>query len=48
MNSRKPWKTRPSYSLMGANRNDFLIEARCPRFGTGEGKGMVKSSCTRI
>ena len=34
----------PLYSLMGSNRNDFLIEARCPRFGTGEGKGMVKST----
>ena len=31
----------PLYSLMGSNRNDFLIEARCPRFGTGEGKGMA-------
>ena len=29
---------------MGANRHDFLIEAHCPRFGTGEGKGMIKSS----
>ena len=34
----------PLYSLMGSNRSDFLIEARCPRFGTGEGKGMVKST----
>ncbi|MBR2924572.1 MAG: ribose-phosphate pyrophosphokinase [Clostridia bacterium] len=34
----------PLYSLMGYNRTDFLIEAICPRFGTGEGKGMLKSS----
>ncbi|MBE5795318.1 MAG: ribose-phosphate pyrophosphokinase [Clostridiales bacterium] len=34
----------PLYSLMGYNRSDFLIEAQCPRFGTGEGKGMLKSS----
>ena len=34
----------PLFSLMGANRHDFLIEAHCPRFGTGEGKGMIKSS----
>ncbi len=34
----------PLFSLMGANRNDFLIEADCPRFGTGEGKGMINTS----
>ena len=34
----------PLFSLMGYNRQDFLIEAHCPRFGTGEGKGMIKSS----
>ena len=34
----------PLFSLMGANRHDFLIEAHCPRFGTGEGKGMIKNS----
>ncbi|MBO5500543.1 MAG: ribose-phosphate pyrophosphokinase [Clostridia bacterium] len=34
----------PLYSLMGYNRSDFLIEAQCPRFGTGEGKGVLKSS----
>ncbi|MDD3333918.1 MAG: ribose-phosphate pyrophosphokinase [Eubacteriales bacterium] len=34
----------PLYALMGYNRNDFLIETQCPRFGTGEGKGMIKSS----
>ena len=34
----------PLFSLMGANRSDFLIDTYCPRFGTGEGKGMLKSS----
>ena len=34
----------PLFSLMGYNRHDFLIEADLPRFGTGEGKGMLKSS----
>lgn len=34
----------PLFSLMGHNRDNFLIEAECPRFGTGEGKGMLKSS----
>lgn len=34
----------PLYSLMGHNRENFLIEAECPRFGTGEAKGMLRSS----
>ncbi len=34
----------PLYSLIGYNRPDFLIQAQCPRFGTGEGKGVLKSS----
>ena len=34
----------PLFSLMGHNRSNFLIEAECPRFGTGEGKGMLRSS----
>lgn len=34
----------PLFSLMGYNRHDFLIEATCPRFGTGEGKGMLRNS----
>ena len=34
----------PLYTLLGANREDFLIEVSCPRFGTGEGKGMIKNS----
>lgn len=34
----------PLFTLMGHNRHDFLIEADCPRFGTGEAKGMLHSS----
>ena len=34
----------PLYAQMGANRKDFLIEAKCPRFGTGEGKAIIKDS----
>ena len=34
----------PLFSLMGYNRHDFLIDASCPRFGTGEGKGMIRTS----
>ncbi len=34
----------PLYTQMGANRKDFLIEAKCPRFGTGEGKAIIKDS----
>lgn len=34
----------PLYAQMGPNRKDFLIHAHCPRFGTGEGKGMLKDS----
>ena len=34
----------PLYTQMGANRENFLIEAKCPRFGTGEGKAIIKDS----
>lgn len=34
----------PLYTLLGANRKDFLIDINCPRFGTGEGKGVIKNS----
>ena len=34
----------PLYTQMGANRENFLIEAHCPRFGTGEGKAIIKDS----
>lgn len=32
------------HSLYGSDKNGFLLEAVCPRFGTGEGKGMLKDS----
>jgi len=28
----------------GAERQDFLIDVTCPRFGNGEGKGMIRES----
>lgn len=32
------------YTTPGGGRNNFLIKAYCPRFGTGESKGMLKES----
>lgn len=32
------------HSFPGYEDNGFLIDAHCPRFGTGEGKGMLRSS----
>lgn len=32
------------HSFYGSEANGFLLEARCPRFGTGEGKGMLLNS----
>ena len=32
------------YTMPGENRDSFLITPHCPRFGTGEGKGMIKDS----
>ena len=34
----------PLNSAIGADRENFLIEAQCPRFGTGEAKGMLRGS----
>ncbi|MCL2812273.1 MAG: ribose-phosphate pyrophosphokinase [Clostridia bacterium] len=31
-------------SYAGEGRSSFLVDAHCPRFGTGEGKGMLKTS----
>lgn len=31
-------------TVPGGDRDDFLIKAYCPRFGTGESKGMIKES----
>ena len=32
------------YTIPGRNRDNFLIKAYCPRFGTGESKGILKES----
>ena len=32
------------HSFYGSEANGFLIHANCPRFGTGEGKGMLLDS----
>lgn len=32
------------HSFYGRDKNGFLLEASCPRFGTGEAKGMLKGS----
>lgn len=32
------------YTIPGSNRDNFLIKAYCPRFGTGESKGILKES----
>ena len=32
------------YTMPGINRDSFLIKTYCPRFGTGESKGVIKES----
>ncbi len=32
------------HSFYGTDKNGFLLEASCPRFGTGEAKGMLKDT----
>ena len=32
------------YTQPGINRDSFLIKSECPRFGTGESKGVIKES----
>ena len=32
------------YTIPGVNRDSFLIKTYCPRFGTGESKGVIKES----
>ena len=32
------------HSYAGVGRTSFLLDSLCPRFGTGEGKGMLKTS----
>lgn len=42
------WTTRPEadhlLTFPGFDKQNFLIEGECPRFGTGEAKGMINSS----
>ena len=42
------WTTNPEneflMSFPGENKDHFLIDAECPRFGTGEGKGIIHNS----
>ncbi len=47
----KKWRDHTEESMPGdmrttpgAERQDFLINVSCPRFGNGEGKGMIKES----
>ena len=32
------------HSFYGSDKDGFLLEAHCPRFGTGEAKGLLKES----
>lgn len=34
----------PLNGILGVDRKNFLIDIECPRFTTGEGKGMIKST----
>ena len=36
------------YTSPGKDREDFLIDAVCPRFGTGEGKGVIGRVCVDL
>ncbi|MDL2219988.1 ribose-phosphate pyrophosphokinase-like domain-containing protein [Ruminococcaceae bacterium OttesenSCG-928-O06] len=42
------WTVNPEderlFTFPGYDKNSFLISAECPRFGTGEGKGMIRHS----
>ncbi len=42
------WTKSPEKDMLmsfpGENKQNFLIEAECPRFGTGEGKGIIYDS----
>lgn len=43
-NSLQETQDREFYTIPGLNRDSFLIKAYCPRFGTGESKGVIKES----
>ena len=34
----------PLFGVLGHDRENFLIDVECPRFGNGEAKGLIKSS----
>jgi ribose-phosphate pyrophosphokinase len=42
------WTTEPETDVLlsypGREKDSFLIEAQCPRFGTGEGKAIIRES----
>ncbi|MCI5772116.1 MAG: ribose-phosphate pyrophosphokinase [Clostridiales bacterium] len=43
-NSLQETQDEEFYTMPGVNRDTFLIKTYCPRFGTGESKGMIKES----
>ena len=43
-NSLQELQDEEYYTQPGANRDTFLIKSYCPRFGTGESKGVLKES----
>lgn len=44
LRSRKTYSGTEFYSFPGSRRDSFLLEVQCPRFGTGEGKALLKES----
>lgn len=42
------WTTEPEadmfFTFPACDKNSFIIDAECPRFGTGEGKGIIHNS----
>ncbi|MBR3108950.1 MAG: ribose-phosphate pyrophosphokinase [Clostridia bacterium] len=43
-NSLQETQDEEFYTMPGLNRDSFLIKTYCPRFGTGESKGVIKES----
>lgn len=43
-NSLQETQDEEFYTMPGINRDTFLIRTYCPRFGTGESKGVIKES----
>ena len=42
--SREETQDEDFYTTTGRGHSSFLIKAQCPRFGTGEGKGVIKET----